>query len=113
MPNRLFFGDFHVACRGEPSGKSLHAIHFALWCRTLPSTQALRALLSDAVGNSRVPAGRHHSRLGPSHRCAGVVRHVYEAVYVKVLAPDSNFLRPLPENLTPRVKALFDHLFGQ
>jgi hypothetical protein len=41
----------------------------------------------------------------------GVVKHVYEAVYVKVLAPDTDVLRPRAENLTPRVKALFDHLF--
>lgn len=41
----------------------------------------------------------------------GVVKHVYEAVYVKVLASPDDLLRPRPENLTPRVKALFDHLF--
>lgn len=42
----------------------------------------------------------------------GVVKHVYEAVYVKLLASDTEVLRPLAENLTPRVKALFDYLFG-
>ena len=41
----------------------------------------------------------------------GVVKHVYEAAYVKVLASPADILRPSPENLTPRVKALFDHLF--
>lgn len=43
----------------------------------------------------------------------GVAKHVYEAVYAKVLAPESDVLRPLPENLTPRTKALFDILFEQ
>jgi hypothetical protein len=43
----------------------------------------------------------------------GVVKHVYEAVYVKVLASPDDLLRPSPENLTPRVKALFDYLFGK
>lgn len=41
----------------------------------------------------------------------GVVKHVYEAIYVKLLASDNDVLSPLAENLTPRVKALFDHLF--
>jgi hypothetical protein len=41
----------------------------------------------------------------------GVVKHVYEAIYAKVFAPESDLLRPRAENLTPRVKALFDHLF--
>lgn len=43
----------------------------------------------------------------------GVVKHVYEAVYVKVLASPTDVLRPSAENLTPRVKALFDYLFGK
>jgi hypothetical protein len=43
----------------------------------------------------------------------GVVKHVYEAIYAKVLAPESDVLRPLAENLTPRTKALFDFLFEQ
>lgn len=42
----------------------------------------------------------------------GVIQHVYEALYIKVLAPDSEVLRPRPENLTPRVKTLFEFLFG-
>jgi hypothetical protein len=41
----------------------------------------------------------------------GVVKHVYEAIYAKVLAPESDLLRPLTENLTPRTKALFEFLF--
>jgi hypothetical protein len=43
----------------------------------------------------------------------GVVKHVYEAVYVKLLAPPSDVLRPSAENLTPRVNALFEYLFGK
>jgi hypothetical protein len=41
----------------------------------------------------------------------GLIKHVYEAVYVRLLASPAEILRPQPENLTPRVKALFDHLF--
>jgi len=40
----------------------------------------------------------------------GVVRRVYEAVYAKVLVPEA-LLRPRAQDLTPRVKALFDLLF--
>jgi hypothetical protein len=41
----------------------------------------------------------------------GVVKRVFEAVYCKVLVPDNELLRPDPENLTPRARALFDVLF--
>ena len=41
----------------------------------------------------------------------GVVKRVYEAVYAKVLVPDEDLLRPEPQNLTPKTKALFDSLF--
>ena len=41
----------------------------------------------------------------------GVVKRVYEAVYAKVLVPEEELLRPDPQNLSPRAKALFDVLF--
>jgi hypothetical protein len=41
----------------------------------------------------------------------GVVKRVYEAIYAKVLEPESGLLRPEPHNLTPRTRALFDSLF--
>lgn len=41
----------------------------------------------------------------------GVVKRVYEAVYIKLLVPDADLLRPKPEYLTARTKALFDVLF--
>jgi GNAT superfamily N-acetyltransferase len=41
----------------------------------------------------------------------GVVKRVYEAFYAKVLVPEDELLRPDPENLTPKAKALFDALF--
>lgn len=41
----------------------------------------------------------------------GVVKRVYEAVYAKVLVPDTELLRPEARNLTPKTKALFDLLF--
>jgi len=43
----------------------------------------------------------------------GVVKRVYEAVYIKVLVPETELLRPKPEYLTPATKALFDVLFPQ
>ena len=42
----------------------------------------------------------------------GVIKRVYEAVYVKVLAADADVLRPQPESMTPRTKALYDFLFA-
>jgi hypothetical protein len=39
------------------------------------------------------------------------VKRVYEAIYAKVLEPESGLLRPEPHNLTPRTRALFDSLF--
>jgi GNAT superfamily N-acetyltransferase len=41
----------------------------------------------------------------------GVVKRVFEALYAKVLVSEENLLRPDPANLTPRTKALFEHLF--
>jgi len=43
----------------------------------------------------------------------GVVKRVYEAVYIKVLVPDAELLRPKPEYLTAKTKALFDVLFPE
>ena len=42
----------------------------------------------------------------------GVTKRVYEAIYVKVLAADADVLRPQPESMTPRTKALYDFLFA-
>ncbi len=42
----------------------------------------------------------------------GVIKRVYEAIYVKVLAADADVLRPQPESMTPQTKALYDFLFA-
>ena len=42
----------------------------------------------------------------------GVIKRVYEVVYVKVLAADAEILRPQAESMTPRTKALYDFLFA-
>jgi hypothetical protein len=42
----------------------------------------------------------------------GVIKRVYEAMYVKVLAADADVLRPQVESMTPRTKALYDFLFA-
>ncbi len=41
----------------------------------------------------------------------GKVRRVFEALYVKVLASPDTVLRPSPDNMTPSVRALYEHLF--
>ena len=42
---------------------------------------------------------------------SGVEKRVYEALYAKVLVPESDLVRPALKNLTPQTKALFDLLF--
>jgi hypothetical protein len=42
----------------------------------------------------------------------GVIKRVYEAIYVKVLAADADVLRPQSQSMTPRTKALYDFLFA-
>ncbi len=42
----------------------------------------------------------------------GVVKRVFEGVYTKVLVPEDELLRPDPNNLTPKARALFDALFS-
>jgi len=41
----------------------------------------------------------------------GVVKRVYEAVYAKVLVSEDELLRPDPNNLSPKARALWDLLF--
>jgi hypothetical protein len=41
----------------------------------------------------------------------GVVKRVFEGVFTKVLVPEEELVRPNPDNLTPRARALFDVLF--
>ena len=41
----------------------------------------------------------------------GVVKRVYESVYVKLLIPEADLLRPHAEDLTPAGLALFDLLY--
>ena len=41
----------------------------------------------------------------------GEVKRVFEAIYVKVLVTNRDFLRPKMEGLTPQTAALFEHLY--
>lgn len=41
----------------------------------------------------------------------GTVKRVFEALYAKVLVPESALLRPDPGHLTPRGRALFEQMF--
>jgi hypothetical protein len=43
---------------------------------------------------------------------AGVIKHMHEAIYAKVLKEDSDLLLVKAEHLTPQTKALFEFLFG-
>lgn len=43
----------------------------------------------------------------------GAVKRVFEAVYAKVLVPESALLRPDPANMTPRARALFERMFPE
>lgn len=43
----------------------------------------------------------------------GIVMRVYEAIYAKVLVPDSSLLLPKRHDLTPRTQMFFDAVFAQ
>lgn len=43
----------------------------------------------------------------------GVVKRVYEAVYAKVLVPESNMLRPQRNDMTPRTQAFYQLLYPE
>ena len=55
---------------------------------------------------------RHRSCVRPTNGGAGVIKRVYEAIYVKVLAAAADVLRPQAESMTPRTRALYDFLFA-
>jgi hypothetical protein len=41
----------------------------------------------------------------------GIIKHMHEAIYTKVLATDDNILGVQAEYLTPQTKTLFEFLF--
>jgi hypothetical protein len=41
----------------------------------------------------------------------GVIKRVFEGVYCNALVPDDELVRPNPDNLTPRARALFETLY--
>ena len=41
----------------------------------------------------------------------GEVKRVFEAIYVKVLVTEQDFLRPSSEGMTPATRSLFKHLY--
>ena len=73
------------------------------------------AVVARLERNSQLPAGGglgHDGRHRDDILAPGVVKRVYEAMYVKVLAADADVLRPQAESMTPRTKALYDFLFA-
>lgn len=89
----------------EVAGRAMGAeFFFGLATLKIPHMQhALESVGWQLIGFT---SGYDQEQVAP-----GVVKRVFEAVYCKVLVPDEELVRPDPNNLTPRARALFDALF--
>jgi hypothetical protein len=89
----------------ERAGRAMGAeFFFGLATLKIPHMQhALEAAGWQLIGFT---SGYDREEVAP-----GVVKRVFEGVYTKVLVPEEELLRPQPENLTPKARALFDFLF--
>lgn len=87
-------------------GQSLEAA-FIYALATLRIPQAQRALESAGYRLLGFFPGYDREEISP-----GVVKRVYQAVYAKLLVPESEILRPNPKNMTPKASALFALLFA-
>ncbi len=89
----------------EVAGRAMGAeFFFGLATLKIPHMQhALESVGWQLIGFT---SGYDQEQVAP-----GVVKRVFEAVYCKVLVPDDELVRPDPDNLTPRARALFDALF--
>ena len=74
---------------------------------TLKTPQAQRALESAGYRLLGFFPGYDREEISP-----GVVKRVYQAVYAKLLVPESEILFPNPKNMTPTSSALFAMLFA-
>ena len=94
-----------VAPLAELAGRVMGA-EFFLGLATLKIPQMQRALESAGWQLIGFTSGYDREQVAP-----GVVKRVFEGVYCKVLVPEDELVRPDPNNLTPRARALFDVLF--
>jgi hypothetical protein len=74
---------------------------------TLKAPHSQRAFEREGYTLVGITPGLDRERVAP-----GVVRRVYEAMYVKVLVDSDGLLQPSVHNMTPRTRAMFDMLFG-
>lgn len=87
-------------------GQSMGAA-FMYGLATLKTPQAQRGLESAGYRLLGFFPGYDREEISP-----GVVKRVYQAVYAKLLVPESQILRPNPKNMTPTSSALFAMLFA-
>jgi GNAT superfamily N-acetyltransferase len=87
-------------------GQSMGAA-FLYALATLRIPQAQRVLESTGYRLLGFFPGYDREEISP-----GVVKRVYQAVYAKLLVPESEILRPNPKNMTPASSALFAMLFA-
>jgi hypothetical protein len=89
----------------EVAGRSMGAeFFFALATLKIPHMQhALETAGWQLIGFT---SGYDQEQVAP-----GIIKRVFEGVYCKALVPDDDLVRPDPNNLTPRARALFDALF--
>jgi len=94
-----------VAPLAELAGRAMGAeFFFGLATLKIPHMQhALESAGWQLVGFT---SGYDREQVAP-----GVVKRVFEGVYCKVLVPEEELVRPDPDNLTPRARALFEVLF--
>lgn len=90
----------------EDLGRAMGAA-FLYAMATLKIPQAQRALESAGYRLLGFFPGYDREEVAP-----GVVKRVYEAVYAKLLVPESEVQRPDPRNLTPRARTLYALLFS-
>jgi len=89
----------------ELAGRAMGA-EFFLGLATLKIPHMQRALETGGWRLIGFTSGYDREEVAP-----GVIKRVFEGVYCKVLVPDEELLRPDPNNLTPRARALFEVLF--
>ena len=98
-----------LASKAVPLVESIgHAMgaEFLFGAATLKIPHMQRALESAGWQLIGFTSGYDREQVAP-----GVVKRVFEGVFTKVLVPDEELIRPDPDNLTPRARALFDVLF--
>jgi len=89
----------------ELAGRAMGA-EFFFGLATLKIPHMQRALESTGWQLMGFTSGYDQEQVAP-----GVIKRVFEGVYCKALVPEDELVRPDPNQLTPRARALFDALF--